>query len=244
MVMDYPKALRGAASPAEARPAGQEACRQISPMLERVAQALLLKGSLPERDDRTLGLGAVAQIAAELSKSTITLLDVTQGYGAAALLRQLVEVEYLSWAFACDPEEAFRWVRAGREEREKLFQPKVLRKRSEGQFRAEEYWTHCNRGGHPHPDGAQFLPTMNIAGFSAELYRGRGIDELWDDFVIHLVDIWEYLLQALRDHPINEFLKDEALQPVTSAIESWSAAAAEARSHLMEQHGEADVGQQ
>jgi hypothetical protein len=63
--------------------------------------------------DATVGLAIVAEIAAELISGTLTLLDQDGLYGAAALLRQLVEVEYLCWAFAEDEDEAKRWMRLG-----------------------------------------------------------------------------------------------------------------------------------
>jgi hypothetical protein len=50
--------------------------------------------------DATVGLATVLQIAGELVTGAVTLLEENNRYAAAALLRQLVEVEYLAWAFA------------------------------------------------------------------------------------------------------------------------------------------------
>jgi hypothetical protein len=42
-------------------------------------------------------------------------------YAGAALVRQLVEVEYLAWAFETKDEESAKWLRSRREEREQFF---------------------------------------------------------------------------------------------------------------------------
>jgi hypothetical protein len=46
--------------------------------------------------DATVGLGTVVQMAGELSSGVVDLLGRDNRYAAAALLRQLVEVEYLT----------------------------------------------------------------------------------------------------------------------------------------------------
>jgi hypothetical protein len=71
------------------------------------------------------------------SEKEAHLLDNGNLYAAAALLRQLVEVEYLAWAFAEDDEEAAAWLRSTKEERTKFWQPRLtsLGKRSAGRFK-------------------------------------------------------------------------------------------------------------
>lgn len=44
-------------------------------------------------------------------------------------MRQLVEVEYLTWAFAEDEDEAMRWMRSTKEERMRFWQPRHIRAR-------------------------------------------------------------------------------------------------------------------
>jgi hypothetical protein len=73
------------------------------------------------------------------------------------VLGQFVEVEYLWWTFADDPEDAARWLRASRTQLARHFQPAQMRKRSGGRFRAQEHQAHCDRGGHPNPAGAPFV---------------------------------------------------------------------------------------
>src|SRR5713101_8926632 len=47
--------------------------------------------------DSTVGLATVAQVAGQLAAGTAQLLDSDNRYAACALLRQMVEVEYLAW---------------------------------------------------------------------------------------------------------------------------------------------------
>lgn len=223
--MDYPVPLRRAMSPDGARVAGQRVCREVSEMLGRVAHVLLLWGGAHAKDEKTVGLGVIIRIGAELADATLTLLDDERSYPAAALIRQLVEVEYLSWALAENLDEVSRWIHADYRERQKFFAPQRLRERSDGQFRDREYWTHCARGGHPHPDGTAFLPDPASEG-------GRGVDVLWDDLVFHLAGIWEYLLEALDGHPIGDLLTDERRKSVSEALQKWHADADEARREM------------
>jgi hypothetical protein len=66
------------------------------------------------RDDLAAGVSLAARMGGALARGTAALLDGGNAYGAAALLRQVVEVEYLFWTFAADPEDAARWLHASR----------------------------------------------------------------------------------------------------------------------------------
>jgi hypothetical protein len=63
--------------------------------------------------DKSVGLALVIQIGGELLDGAVTLLSDDNLYGAASLLRQLVEIEYLAWAFAEDDEQAMEWTERG-----------------------------------------------------------------------------------------------------------------------------------
>ena len=102
-------------------------------------------------DDEIVAVGALLQIAGELTKPAVQLLSKGEHYAGAALVRQVVEVEYLMWAFASNPGEARMWVNSTREQRMKFFQPARLRRRSNGRFRDVDYAHHCEMGGHPVP---------------------------------------------------------------------------------------------
>lgn len=52
----------------------------------------------------------VAQIGADLLEAFAALLSGSNHYAGAALLRQVVEVEYLTWAFAYHERDAPAWL--------------------------------------------------------------------------------------------------------------------------------------
>lgn len=233
MVMDYPPPVRAAMFPAAARPAGMEACRAISEMLARVAGAMRLAAAAKDADqDQTLGIATVVEIGAELSASAIALLKAERAYAAAALLRQLVEVEYVAWALAEDLDEALRWVRTtDHRQREEFFGPQRMRNRSNGTFRNEEYWAHCSAGGHPHPDGVLLLRN-ETPGMNLTLPAEERVGPLWDDLALHLVGIWQYVVAAVRSHPFGQLLTEERTQGVREAIQAWHDSADAARRAL------------
>lgn len=230
MVMDYPPPLRSAMLPPEARPAAQAACREISEMLRRVAAAVRLTAAADGVDqEQTLGIATVIQIGAELSAASMTLLEAEHAYSAAALLRQLVEIEYVAWALAEDLDEAVRWVRTtDYRQRQKFFGLQRMRERSKGAFRDEEYWAHCSAGGHPHPHGVLLLRS-ETPGMDLMMPPEERIGPLWDDLTLHLVAIWEYLVVAVRRHPFGDLLTERRTQRVIDAIDTWREAADTAR---------------
>jgi hypothetical protein len=109
-------------------------------------------------DDALVGLATVTQIAGELTGGAVLLLDGGNPYAAAALVRQMVETEQLLWDFAQDRDQAALWLRSQRDERLRAWQPRHVRKRSEGRFRDSDYHLHCERGGHPTPEAMALLP--------------------------------------------------------------------------------------
>lgn len=138
--------------------------------------------------DATVGLATVLQIGGELVGGGIALHGEGNRYSAAALTRQLVEVEYLAWAFGEDEEEAERWMRSSSQERREMWQPRHLRERADGRFRGVDYGLHCGQGGHPSPEGIQLLPEHYSPAASAKLW--------FTDMVIHGHSVWRYALAA------------------------------------------------
>jgi hypothetical protein len=124
-------------------------------------------------------------MAGSLCSGTLTLLDTGNAYSGAAIIRQLVEVEYLSWAFMDDEEEAASWVR----ERLARWQPRHLRERSKGRFRGTDYSNHCEIGGHPTASGARAL-IQSTRPSVAHL-------QLWE-CAVHASSAWHYLLGAVK----------------------------------------------
>jgi hypothetical protein len=174
-------------------------CRALGEAFRERGDFLWIKGNLlgPDRalkaspfdfgDDADVGLATVTQIAGELTMGAVALLEQGNLYAAAALIRQLVEIEYLAWAFAEDQEQAKEWLRSTREERLRFWQPRDLRQRSHGRFRSADYATHCERGGHPTPQAMALLPD----------HSGRDLPMLWWlDLAIHAASTWDYLTDA------------------------------------------------
>lgn len=162
------------------------------------------------RDDASRGIGLAVRIGAALAKGSVDLLRAGNAYAAAALVRQLVEVEYLLWTFADDGEEAARWLHASHSQLDR-FKPGAMRARSGGRFRSEEYRSHCERGGHPHP-----------AGF-ALLRESNGLDPVragWVDLGQHLERGWGSLREALEHEGYGDSLTD-AFEEVEQARARW-----------------------
>ena len=161
--------------------------------------------------DATVGIGIVAQTAGELTAGALLLLEHGNEYGAAALLRQLVEVEYLAWAFAEDEEEAANWLRATNDERKRSWQPRHMREKSGGRFRGSDYGWHCKMGGHPTKEGARLLPDHTPwPSFWATV-----------DLATHGSSIWEYLTVALDRIGYEWVLEKDELASVDPAIAEW-----------------------
>lgn len=139
-------------------------------------------GDLPGAPDSSF-LG-VLRIFHALVSGVQVLSAAGNTYAAAALVRQLVEVEYLFWAFAEDHGEAANWRTSSKDDRRARWTPAELRKRSRGRFRAVDYQHHCEAGGHPTP-----------AGF--ELFRPRATGMVWWEAAVHLRSALRYALQAL-----------------------------------------------
>jgi hypothetical protein len=108
-------------------------------------------------DDEVVAVGILLRIAGELLLSTMQLVSTGHYYAGAALVRQIVEVEYLMWAFAENSTEAQRWLNSTKQERMNFFQPRHLRQRSKGRFRDKDYGHHCEMGGHPVPKSQALL---------------------------------------------------------------------------------------
>ncbi len=172
-------------------------------------------GASPFRfgDDRTVGVATVAQIGGELSRAAADLLKAERLYAASALIRQLVEVEYLAHAFAHDHAVAAEWLRADRKERLAFWSPAAVRKRADGAFPAEDYRRHCDLGGHPTTEGRQLLPdhsTLNVAF-------------LWVNLAGHLSRIWRNVVVAAEQVNGGPIPAGWVVPDVDGAIDAWHA---------------------
>lgn len=142
------------------------------------------------------GFASVVEIAAELARGCVTLLEADLFYPNAALVRQLIESEYLLVLFTTDPGRAAEWAQATPDEVRKTFSPKVLRSLGGDRFSDSEYWNHCDAGGHPSPVGCRLL------GWGGHLMSTRDLlgFHSWLDLAQHLQRIWRATSELLTKH--------------------------------------------
>ncbi len=178
----------------------------------------------PTRVRSFVAVSLVAQISAELVSGAILLFRAGNEYGGSALVRQLIECEYLLQAFRLDFTEAARWFEATGKERWD-FRPANLRKI--GGFDDEEYSNHCESGGHPHRKGSLLLKLPRrfdelaraAEGASRDLDLTRG---LWLDFAFHCDRTWRALADLLcEEHARFERVRAEHLAAVAEARSAW-----------------------
>jgi hypothetical protein len=234
------KAIAEAAEDATGQAARERVCDVLGAAFSYVGMALWTGGYVvgPDRpdgtspfgfgSDATVGLAIVLQIAGELTLGSTALLAGDNIYAAAALVRQMVEVEYLAWAFAEDDEEAEAWMRSSRSERMKLWQPRHIRKRSAGRFRATDYAGHCERGGHPTPKAVSLL----------KYHGGRPpVAMEWLDLAEHVTSTWRYARAAIDKVGWSKALAQvHQLAEAEKAVGAWQEA--DSLRQLLREHRE------
>jgi len=183
-----------AATDERARAARRAACIAIASALEHLA-ATAGTGAFVFRSEELRAVSIVVEIAAELASATVSLLEAGKVYAAAALIRQLVEAEYLIALFATDATAAATWRRSSPEEIRRMFAPKVLRQRAAGIFRDSEYWVHCDLGGHPNPKGIMLLSSHRLRRGTVEYPR---LEIQWADLCQHLARLWSHVVELFR----------------------------------------------
>jgi len=224
-------AIRGAAEDRSAKDARRRLCNALSDAFETVGEALQTIGHIfgtdrvdesspfGNGDDSLFALGHLSSTAASLIRGAVHLLDQQNTYAASALNRQLVEVEYLSWAFAEDRDEASSWLRSSRQERLARWQPRHLRDRSHGRFRGADYSEHCEIGGHPSPEGIRALITARNAAT---------IELTFCEAAFHGSSTWDYLLSAVKAYWYDQNqaempIPDAVVKGVVAAVGAWQA---------------------
>lgn len=133
--------------------------------------------------DETVAVSVLLRIAGQLVSSSADLFEDGRKYAAAALLRQMVEIEYLAWAMETRDREGERWLRSNRQERESFFTPANLRRAAEGKFRGKDYGYHCELGGHPVPGASVLLDDDSVVS-----------QLLLADLLGHAGRIWDHLI--------------------------------------------------
>src|SRR6184192_1718719 len=99
--------------------------------------AVLWAFGMAEQPRRSIA--AAIQMGGETARGAVALLRDNNRYGAAALVRQLVEVEYLLCLFAEDQDEPLKWASMDLDTVRKEYQPARMRERCGNRFRASEY---------------------------------------------------------------------------------------------------------
>jgi hypothetical protein len=154
--------------------------------------AVLWAFGLAEQPRRAIA--AAMQMGGEIARGAVLLLSDGNRSSAAALIRQLVEVEYLLCLFAQHVDEPLRWASSDLAMVKKEFQPARMRTRCGERFRAEEYSSHCQVGGHPRFAGGHVLPEhFRLGPLSDAAIFAAG----WVDLAQHLVQVWRWVEEIL-----------------------------------------------
>ena len=137
--------------------------------------------------DETVAVSVLLRIGSQLISASTDLFTDGRNYSAAALLRQVVEVEYLAWAIETRDRDGERWLRSDRQERESFFAPRKLRQAAQGKFRGKDYGYHCELGGHPVPTAGVLLENDPAV-----------VELLLSDLLGHVGGIWDHLVGWAR----------------------------------------------
>lgn len=160
--------------------------------------------------DEAVGVSLLLRMAAQLVSASADLLVQGRPYAGAALLRQIVEIEYLSWAFETRDRDAERWLRSDKNERDTFFRPAKLRKAAQGRFRSQDYGYHCELGGHPVPGGTLLL---NNDDSTPQL--------LLSDLVGHAGRIWDHFLRYAEKYEIYVPIFREEADGMAQRFQTW-----------------------
>lgn len=159
------------------------------------------KSPFDHGNDEAVAISFLLLIASQLISASAELLVGGRPYAGAALLRQVVEVEYLAWAFEARDEDAATWLRSDKKLREEFFRPVKLREAAKGKFRGRDYGFHCELGGHPVPQGTVLLKdddgTAQLLLSDLLGHAGR----IWDHLVGWAHEHGSYGRMILTDHP-------------------------------------------
>lgn len=200
-----------------AQQARHEACRICANRIQKCGDLLWAFGMAD--NSRRRALATILQMGGSLAKGSIAMLEAGNWYAAAALSRQLVEVEYLVWLFGFDSNEAEAWLSVTQEDLRHMYNPSAMRKRSKGRFRDQEYWSHCEIGGHPNPKAAFLLPDRPLPNDKPPLPTPEW---MWADLGQHLERLWMFTdiaAQSLGFEGAN--VVENARSEVESALQHW-----------------------
>ncbi|GAA4716028.1 hypothetical protein APR04_004946 [Promicromonospora umidemergens] len=175
------------------------------------------------RDQETLlafrGVATVACMSVELAEAAVTMAARRRYYAVGAVVRQLIECEYLLTLFCSDLDHARRWGESTPTEIRNSFSPQKMRNLV-GKFSNEEYWGHCEVGGHPAPNGARLLEKLDPA---RQTWPVAGA-ELAIDLGLHLRRIWSAVDALLIGHHVRyERVRGDQRRRAEEAWVTWRA---------------------
>jgi len=170
-----------------AQEARRDVCRTCANNLQRFGKILWAFGFADDPQRRALA--TILQMGGSIGTGCVAMLETGNYYAATALSRQLVEIEYLVWLFGIDTSEAQAWLSSSQEDLRKTYSPSEMRRRSDGRFRDQEYWSHCEIGGHPNPKAAFLLPNHILPGYADLLPTPQWV---WVDLGQHLERLWSF----------------------------------------------------
>ncbi len=170
-------------------------------------------------DQPRRAIAVAIQMGGETARGAVLLLRDNNRYGAAALVRQVVEIEYLLCLFALDRDEPVRWASSDLDAVRKEYQPARMRERCGGRFRSNEYFSHCQVGGHPRFAAGYVLPEhVRIGPLSDAVIFAAG----WVDLAQHLVQVWRWVEEILETYDLlNVGLAKSSLARAKESINVW-----------------------
>jgi len=190
-----------------------------STLAEALAAAGAVLWAFGLADQPRRSIAAAIQMGGETARGAVLLLRENNRYGAAALVRQLVEIEYLLCLFALDRNEPLRWASSDLEAVRKESQPARMRERCGGRFRSAEYFSHCQVGGHPRFAAGYVLPEhVRMGPLSDAVIFAAG----WVDLAQHLVQIWRWVEELLETYNLLDVgLAGSSLARANESITLW-----------------------
>jgi hypothetical protein len=170
-------------------------------------------------DQPRRAIATAIQMGGETARGAVLLLRGNNRYGGAALVRQIVEIEYLLCLFALDKDEPLRWASSYLETVRKEYQPARMRERCGDRFRSAEYSSHCQVGGHPRfaagyvlPEHVRIGPLLDAVIFAAG----------WVDLAQHLVRVWRWVEEILEMYNLHHVgLAKSSLAQAKASIDLW-----------------------
>jgi hypothetical protein len=178
----------------EMQAARDAAVREIVAHLGDAAFALRdaaqLDGVSDDCRDSLEAVALVVATAATLSAGVWQLCDRSNMYSASALLRQLVEAEFVLWKFSNDIRQARVWLHSTPEQRRNEWKPSNIYRDNNNEYRQKDYSRHCELGGHPTPLGARLATGINHPSIKAATFS---------DTINHCNDAWTYVVEAVAE---------------------------------------------